>query len=107
MIREGRELLAELASVNTDVVPLAMHLMEQSATGGEQHKFAERLIVLGQQLHHRADETQRVVIEGAVLLGQSVALPLDDGAGTGNHQNLVGSPGGPVGLPLVGGGVRG
>lgn len=63
MIREDRELLAELASVNTDVVPLAMHIMEGSATGETQHEFAKRLITLGLRLHRRADETQRVIIE--------------------------------------------
>lgn len=63
MIREDRELLAELASVNTDVVPLAMRIMEESATGEAQHEFAERLITLGQRLHRRADETQRVIVE--------------------------------------------
>lgn len=63
MIREDRELLAELASVNTDVVPLAMLIMEGSATGETQHEFAERLITLGRWLHRRADEMQRVIIE--------------------------------------------
>ncbi|MGH3885881.1 MAG: hypothetical protein ACRDSZ_04800 [Pseudonocardiaceae bacterium] len=63
MIREDRELLAELASVNTDVVPLAMNIMEGSATGEAQHEFAERLITLGQWLHRRADGTQQVIIK--------------------------------------------
>ncbi|MGH3897426.1 MAG: hypothetical protein ACRDTA_04070 [Pseudonocardiaceae bacterium] len=63
MIQEDRELLAELASVNTDVVPLAMRIMEESATGEAQHKFADRLITLGQRLHRRADDPRRVIIE--------------------------------------------
>lgn len=71
----------ELVSVNTDVVPLAMRIMEESATAGEQYEFAERLVTLGQRLHRRVDETQRVVIEGTVLLAQSVVLPSNDGAG--------------------------
>jgi len=57
VIRKDRELLVELARVNTDVVPLAMHIMEQSATAAEQYEFAERLICLGQRLYRRADET--------------------------------------------------
>jgi hypothetical protein len=50
VIRKDRELLVELARVNTDVVPLAMHIMERSATAAEQYEFAERLIGLGQRL---------------------------------------------------------
>ncbi|MGH2855610.1 MAG: hypothetical protein ACRDLF_15625 [Solirubrobacteraceae bacterium] len=80
-------MLVELAGVNTDVVPLAMHIMGQSATAAEQREFAERLIVLGQQLHHRADETQRIV-EGTVLVTQSVALLANDEAATGKALNL-------------------
>jgi hypothetical protein len=58
-----RQLLGGLASVDIDVVPLAMHVRDESATSEEQHESAERLIILGQRLHRRADETQRVVIE--------------------------------------------
>lgn len=36
MIRADRELLAELARVNTDVVPLTMQIMDDSATFDEQ-----------------------------------------------------------------------
>jgi hypothetical protein len=67
VIQEDRELLAELASVNTDVVPLAMRIIDECATAEEQHKFAERLAALAQRLDRRAVETQRVVIEGTVL----------------------------------------
>ncbi len=65
MIREDRELLAELARVNNDVVPLAMRVMDGSAVAEEQHEMAGRLIDLGQRLHQRADQT-RPVIEGYV-----------------------------------------
>ena len=77
MIREDRELLVELASVNTDVVPLAMRIMEESTTPDELHEFADRLVALGQRLHHRADGPRRVIVEGTVL-AQPAALPLDD-----------------------------
>lgn len=63
MIRADRELLAELARLNSDVVPLAMSMMENSATADEQHAFAERLIVMARQLQARASG---VVIEGDV-----------------------------------------
>ena len=61
MIRADRVLLAELARLNSDVVPLAMRMMEDSATADEQHAFAERLIAMARQLQARAS---KVVIEG-------------------------------------------
>jgi hypothetical protein len=82
VIRKDRELLVELARVNTDVVPLAMHIMEESATAAEQYEFAERLIVLGQRLHRRVDEAHQIVIDGTALVPQSVALLANDDAGT-------------------------
>ncbi|HKR48666.1 MAG TPA: hypothetical protein VJT72_03630 [Pseudonocardiaceae bacterium] len=87
MIREDRELLAELAHVNTDVLPLAMRIMEGNATAEEQHEFAERLILLGQRLHHRADGAQRMVLDGTVLLDHPASDHSHDDTDTGNHQN--------------------
>lgn len=63
MIRADRELLAELARLNSDVVPLAMRIMGESATADEQHAFAERLIAMARELQARASG---VVIEGDV-----------------------------------------
>ncbi|MGH3972987.1 MAG: hypothetical protein ACRDS9_06650 [Pseudonocardiaceae bacterium] len=74
MIREDRELLAELARLNTDLVPLAMHVMEGSATAQEQRVFAQRLITAGERLHHKADESERVVIDGEVIVRDNGAL---------------------------------
>lgn len=54
MIRADRELLADLARMNTDVVPLAMRIMDRSATTEEQQTFADRLIDLGTRLGRRA-----------------------------------------------------
>lgn len=65
MIREDRELLAELARVNSDVAPLAMRIMDGSVTAEEQRKLAKRLLELGQRLRERANRTGRVV-EGQV-----------------------------------------
>ncbi len=79
MIREDRELLAELARLNTDVVPLAMQVMEDSATAQEQRIFAKRLIAAGERLHHRADESECVVIDGEVIVGDNGALCVDTG----------------------------
>lgn len=65
MIRADRELLAELARLNSDVVPLALHIMGESATADEQHAFAERLSAMARQLHARASG---IVIEGDVAV---------------------------------------
>ncbi len=44
MIREDRELLAELACINSDMASLAMCIMEGSAGAAEQMHYAQRLI---------------------------------------------------------------
>jgi hypothetical protein len=51
MIREDRLLLADLARLNTDVVPLAMRIMDQSATAEEHYAFAERLAAMARRWH--------------------------------------------------------
>lgn len=63
MIREDRELLADLARVNSDVAPLAMRIMDGSATPEEQRELAGRLVEVGQRLRERVDRTERVVEE--------------------------------------------
>lgn len=62
MIRADRELLADLARMNSDVAPLAMRIIDSTVTVEEQQMFADRLIELGTRLNHRA--RQRVVIDG-------------------------------------------
>jgi NADH:ubiquinone oxidoreductase subunit D len=49
MIREDRELLAELGRLNSDVVPFAMKMMDESVTvtAQEQYAFADRLMAMG------------------------------------------------------------
>ncbi|MGH3811739.1 MAG: hypothetical protein ACRDUV_04680 [Pseudonocardiaceae bacterium] len=76
MILEDRELLAALARLNSDVVPLAMKLMEGSATAEEQYSFAGRMVTLGERLKLRADATGGVVIDGQVLGVKRTALPM-------------------------------
>lgn len=75
MIREDRELLAELARLNGDMASLGMRIMEGSAGAAEQQHYAQRLITAGQRLARRADETGGMVIEGEVEAEQPVALP--------------------------------
>jgi len=59
VIRDDREPLAEPARVNSDVVPLAMRIMDDSATAAEQHELAQRLIAAGERLHRRAAAADR------------------------------------------------
>lgn len=61
MIRDDRELLADLARMNTDVVPLAMRIMDDTATFDEQRTFADRLIELATRLRDRAHRTGLVI----------------------------------------------
>ncbi len=79
VIREDRELLAALARLNTDVVPLAMRIMDESVTAEERYAFAERLIAMAAQLQVHPTKPW-VVVEGAV-----VSAP-DDGNGTMQHR---------------------
>ncbi|MGH4022831.1 MAG: hypothetical protein ACRDT0_27070 [Pseudonocardiaceae bacterium] len=85
MIREDRELLAELALINGDVAQLAMRMMEGSANAAEQHDFARRLIAAGEWLHRRADATARLVVEGDVIV-EEVALPSHGDTDAGHYQ---------------------
>jgi hypothetical protein len=66
VIREDRELLAELARLNSAMASLALRIMDGSATAGEQWDYAQRLIAAGKRLRARADETQYSVIDGEV-----------------------------------------
>ncbi|MGH3899806.1 MAG: hypothetical protein ACRDTA_16490 [Pseudonocardiaceae bacterium] len=75
MIRKDRELLVELARVNSDVVPVAMRVMDDSATAQEQRALGERLIAAGERLRRRADGVNHPVVEGEILVDASLALP--------------------------------
>lgn len=66
VIREYRELLTELARLNSAMASLALRIMDGSATAGEQCDYARRLIAAGKRLHARAEGTQYSVIDGEV-----------------------------------------
>jgi hypothetical protein len=106
MIRADRELLADLARMNSDVVPLAMQIIDDSATREEQQTFAERLIELGTRLSHRARHTA-IVIAGDTdtsnaeeclkdnaekCLKDSVARPMYPGRAQPTNQSLSSAP---------------
>ncbi|MGH3777559.1 MAG: hypothetical protein ACRDRR_17830 [Pseudonocardiaceae bacterium] len=76
MIREDRELLTELARLNRELAPLAMRMMEGSASTTEQQTHAERLIAIGERLKRRVEGTKETVIEGEVLTSGALALPV-------------------------------
>ena len=75
MIREDRELLAELARLNGDIAPLALRIMDNSASAAEQQHYAQRLIVAGERLQRRANEIGEAIIEGEVLVDERIAFP--------------------------------
>jgi hypothetical protein len=74
VIREDRELLAELARLNTDMASLGMRIMDGSASGTEQRHYAERLVAAGERLRRRADDLGGTVVEGKV--GEICDTPL-------------------------------
>lgn len=74
-MREDRELLAELARLNTAMAPLAIRIMDGTASAAEQRNYAQRLIAAGERLRRRAEGANGVVIEGKVLANGSLTLP--------------------------------
>lgn len=75
MIREERELLAELARLNGDMPTLGLRMMDGSASAAEQEHYAQRLIAVGKWLRQRAEGRVGVVIEGEVDIQEPLALP--------------------------------
>lgn len=74
MIREEWELLAELARLNGDMEPLGLRMMEGNASAAGQQHYARRLIDAGERLRRRAEEANRIVIAGEVLVEESLTL---------------------------------
>ena len=74
MIREDRELLTELARLNRELAPLAMRMMDGSASPSEQEDYGRRLVAAGMWLQRRANETSGVIVEGEILEGEPLTL---------------------------------
>jgi hypothetical protein len=72
VIREDRELLVELARLNSDMASLALRIMDGSASVAEQQHYAQRLVAAGERLQRRADGMRGVVIEGEVIVRPTV-----------------------------------
>ena len=75
MIRADRELLAELARLNSDMPSFALRIMAGSADAAEQRHYAQRLIGAGQKLQRRAEEATPIIVEGEVPGAEPLALP--------------------------------
>lgn len=75
MIREDRELLAELALLNSATPSLAMRIMDGSASAAEQQHHAQRLIAVGRRLQRRAEQAGGVVIDAEIVAEEPTALP--------------------------------
>lgn len=67
MIREDRELLAELARLNSDLVSFAIGVMENRLPPAEQHAVACRLVNLAEAIQARAQRQDAGVVEGEVV----------------------------------------
>jgi hypothetical protein len=74
VIREDRELLAELALPERDIAFLGMFVMDGSVSAAEQQDCARRLIAARQRLQ-RASGMAKTVIEGAGVADGRIALP--------------------------------
>ncbi|MGH3774564.1 MAG: hypothetical protein ACRDRR_02325 [Pseudonocardiaceae bacterium] len=75
MIREDRELLADLARLNGDMAPLGMRIMDGSASASEQWHYALRLIAAGERLQRRADGMDAAIIDREVVVDILISLP--------------------------------
>lgn len=67
MIREDRELLAELASLNKQLVTFACGVMDGQLTPDEQLAVACRLVDLAEAIQARAQRENAGVVEGEIV----------------------------------------
>lgn len=74
MIREYRELLAELARITREMPPFGMRIMDGSASVAEQAHYAQRLIAVAKLLNHRAMTMGGEVIKAEVFTENKIAI---------------------------------
>jgi hypothetical protein len=89
VIWEDRELLAELARLNTAMASLALRIMDGSASVAEQHNYAQRLIAAGERLQQRAKETRERCSPTYHLLVQRIPQSLIGTRGTPRTHHLI------------------
>lgn len=82
MIREDREILADLYRLNTALASLALHITGGNAGVAEQLDYAQRLIRAGERLRRRATQMNGAVIEGSVI----IPIPLHAVEPAGKHE---------------------
>lgn len=75
MTMEDRELLAVLTRLNTAMTPLAILIMDGSASIAEQQDYAQRLVAAGERLWPRANETTGMVVGGEFLTDKALTFP--------------------------------
>lgn len=80
MIREDRELLAELARINREMASLALRIVDGTASAAEQQTYAQRLIAAGERLGRRALVP---VVDGEVRTSGPLALAARTAAPSG------------------------
>jgi len=74
VIREDRELLAELARLNRAMPSFALRLMDGSADAPEQLRYAQQLIAAGKRLQRRAEGVIETTIEGEAVVGETTTF---------------------------------
>ena len=67
MIREDRELFAELARLNKRLVAFAWGVMDDAVPADEQHEVARQLVDLAEAVQARAQREESRVIEGEIV----------------------------------------
>jgi hypothetical protein len=68
VIREDRLLLGDLGRLNTDLVPPAMRIIDDSASTEEHRAFAERLEAMARRLHAWAMRAGQVTDEELAII---------------------------------------
>lgn len=76
MIREDRELLAEMARLNRAMASLAMRIMDGTASATEQQDYAQRLIGAGERLRRRTDGINHLIVDGEAHADGVLAVPM-------------------------------
>ena len=75
MIQQDRELLAKLARLTTATAPLAMCIMDGTASAAQQQNYALRFSAPGKRVQRRPSGMRGAVGAGEVFTTELLALP--------------------------------